>query len=76
MTRLTPPMRRLLDAIEAGATIRARGWQEYSVDFGPRDPRNYTAREQTFYALRNRGLVTLDKDGVHANLPVMPREAS
>lgn len=64
-TRLTPTQQRFLDALRAGASLRHRGWQEIAVEFGPRDPRNYIAREQTVYALRDRGLVTLDKSGIH-----------
>lgn len=62
--KITPTQKRFLDALHAGATLRYRGWQEIAVEFGPRDPRNYIARQQTVYALRDRGLVVVDAQGV------------
>lgn len=68
-TRLTPKQAQLLEAIREGAALRYAGWQQIDVrfplpEFGCPDPRNYTAREQTLYALRDRGLVKVDKDGI------------
>lgn len=63
-TRLSPKQAQLLEAIRAGATLRYAGWQEIRVIYGAADSRNYTARQQTLFALRDRGLVEVDKNGV------------
>ena len=62
--KLTPKQQQLYDAIRDGARLTYRGWQEIGVDYGPQDPRNYVARETTAYALRDRGLIVMDKDGI------------
>lgn len=62
--KISPPQARLYDAIKRGARLTYRGWQELGVDFGPRHPENYIAREATLMALRDRGLVIADRDGV------------
>lgn len=62
--KLTPPQARLYDAIRRGARLSYQGWQEIAVDFGARHPDNFRARQQTLYALRDRGLVELGSFGV------------
>lgn len=64
--KLTETQARLLEAIHEGATVRYAGWQQIRVTFGPADARSYVARQQTLYALRDRGLVRLDAQGIHS----------
>lgn len=68
-TKLTAKQSQLLQAIKDGAELRYAGYQEIKVTyplvaFGVQDPRNYTARQQTLYALRDRGLIELGSFGV------------
>jgi predicted methyltransferase len=71
---LSGPMQRVLAAMQRGAQLRYSGWQQVVVSF-PGTPERFVAREQTLYALRDRGLVTMDKNGVNLTDAGKNREA-
>jgi hypothetical protein len=60
---MSTPMRQVLGAMQRGASIEYTGWQQVCVYF-PMTPERFTARQQTIYALRDRGLITLGPKGV------------
>lgn len=62
--KLTAKQNQLFEAIKAGAELHYMGWQQIGVNYGPKDPRNYIAMQATLIALRDRGLITLGKEGV------------
>lgn len=64
MIKLTEPQQRVLDALKDGASVSPPQWQQMNV-YWPMTPRRFTARVNTFYALRDRGLITMDKNGIN-----------